>query len=104
LAKTPERRVAFQVFMQRFVDHAISSTINLPPWGSEWNNEDRVKPMGKMLMKYLKDLRGITFYPDGARSGQPLVPVSYQTALKHKDEIIYEQADVCDLRGGSCGS
>lgn len=104
LAKTPERRVAFQAWMQKFVDHAISSTINLPPWGSEWNNEDRVKPMGKMLMKYLKDLRGITFYPDGARSGQPLVPVSYQTALKHKDEIIYEQADVCDLRGGSCGS
>jgi len=104
LSKTPERRVAFQAFMQRYVDHAISSTINLPPWGSEWNNEDKVKPMGKMLMKYLPQLRGITFYPDGARSGQPLVPVSYQTALKHKDEIIYEQADVCDLRGGSCGS
>jgi ribonucleoside-diphosphate reductase alpha chain len=104
LSKTPERRVAFQAWVQQFVDHAISSTVNLAPWGSEWNNEDRVKPMGKMLMKYLKDLRGITFYPDGARSGQPLVPVSYQTALKHKDEIIYEQADICDIRGGSCGS
>ena len=99
-----ERRLAFQSYVQKYVDHGISSTINLPAWGSELNNEDKVKPIGKMLMKYLPQLRGVTFYPDGGRSGQPLVPVTYQTAMKHEGEIIYEQADICDIKGGSCGS
>lgn len=104
LAENVERRVAFQAFVQDYVDHAISSTINLPAWGSEFNNEDTVKPFGKMLMKYLPRLRGVTCYPDGARGGQPITPVTYQTALKHEDEIIYESTDICDLKGGSCGA
>ena len=100
-----ERRLAFQTYIQKFVDHGISSTINLPAWGSELNNEDKIKPIGKLLMKYLPYLRGITFYPDGGRSGQPLIPISYQTAMKHDGEIFYEQGDVCDLKGGgSCGA
>src|ERR1043166_6154257 len=72
LAENVERRVAFQVWLQGWVDHAISSTINLPAWGSEHNNEQRVRPFGEMLMKHLPKLRGITCYPDGARGGQPL--------------------------------
>ena len=105
LAGDIERRLAFQTYIQKFVDHGISSTINLPAWGSELNNEDKIKPIGKLLMKYLPYLRGITFYPDGGRSGQPLIPISYQTAMKHDGEIFYEQGDVCDLKGGgSCGA
>jgi ribonucleoside-diphosphate reductase alpha chain len=104
LSENVERRVAFQAFAQKYVDHAISSTINLPEWGSAFNNEDKVKPFGKMLMKYLPNLRGITCYPNGARSGQPLSPVTYATAMKHEGEVIYEQADVCDIKGGSCGA
>lgn len=105
LSENVERRLSFQAFVQKYVDHAISSTINIPAWGSEQNNEDKVKPFGKMLMRYIRGLRGITCYPDGARGGQPLTPVSYQTAMKHEGEIIYEQADVCALNGsGSCGA
>ncbi len=104
LAENVERRVAFQAWVQKYVDHSISSTINLPSWGTELNNEDRVRPFGNMLMKYLPDLRGITCYPDGARGGQPLTPVKYTTAAKHVGEIFYEQADVCEIsKGGSCG-
>lgn len=104
LAEDVERRVAFQAWVQQFVDHSISSTINLPAWGSALNNEDRVRPFGNMLMKYLPKLRGVTCYPDGARGGQPLSPVRYSTASKHVGEIFYEQADVCDItKGGSCG-
>jgi ribonucleoside-diphosphate reductase alpha chain len=100
-----ERRIAFQAHLQKYVDHAISSTLNLPPWGSELNNDTKVQAFGDMLMKYLPDLRGITTYPDGARGGQPLNPVKYSTAVKHVGEIFVEQADVCDItRGGSCGS
>ena len=113
LAEDVERRVAFQAHVQQYVDHGISSTVNLPAWGTEFNNEDTVRPFGNMLMKYLPRLRGITVYPDGARNGQPLNPVRYQTAVKHigqiltegGDEAVLEQADVCDItKGGSCGS
>jgi ribonucleoside-diphosphate reductase alpha chain len=105
LAETPEKRIAFQAWMQKFVDHGISSTLNLPAWGSPQNNEDKIEEFGTMLLKYLPDLRGITCYPDGARSGQPLTTVSYKTALKHEGQIFYEQGDVCDwTKGGTCGS
>lgn len=105
LAADVERRVSFQAWLQQYVDHSISSTVNLPAWGSELNNESRVQNFGKMLVKYLPKLRGITCYPDGARGGQPLSPVSYKTAIKHEGEVFIEATDICDLtRGGSCGA
>lgn len=104
LAENVERRVAFQAWVQQYVDHAISSTINLPAWGSEANNEGKVIEFGNMLMKYLPRLRGVTCYPDGARGGQPLTPVKYSTAIKHVGEVFVEGTDVCDItKGGSCG-
>jgi ribonucleoside-diphosphate reductase alpha chain len=105
LAEEPERRVSFQVWFQQFVDHGISSTINLPRWGSDGNNEDKIQPFGNMLINYLPQMRGITCYPDGARGGQPLTAVKYTTAMKHAGEIFVESADICDItRAGSCGS
>lgn len=104
LAEDVERRVAFQAWLQKYVDHSISSTINLPEWGSELNNSNTVVKFGKMLIKYLPELRGITCYPDGARGGQPLTPVKYATAIKHTGEVFYESTDVCDIvKAGSCG-
>jgi ribonucleoside-diphosphate reductase alpha chain len=105
LADNIERRVAFQAYMQEFVDHGISSTVNLPAWGSELNNTSTMQDFGKMLINYLPKLRGITCYPDGARGGQPLTPVKYNTAIKHTGEIFLEAADICDItKGGSCSS
>jgi ribonucleoside-diphosphate reductase alpha chain len=105
LANDLKRRVAFQAFVQEYVDHGISSTINMPVWGSEQNNESKVAEFGNMLMKHLPKLRGITVYPDGARSGQPLSAVSYKEASEHLGEVFVEQADLCELnRGGSCGA
>ena len=100
-----ERRISFQAHVQKYVDHGISSTINLPAWGSEFNNKGTVKNFGDILMKYLKDLRGITCYPEGARSGQPLTPVSYSEAIENEGVTFDEVYDVCELtKGGSCGS
>jgi ribonucleotide reductase alpha subunit len=100
-----ERRLAFQAWIQQYVDHGISSTINLPAWGSEVNNAGRMQEFGHRLMKHLPKLRGITCYPDGARGGQPITAVSYRAAAKHVGEIFVESTDVCDLtRGGSCGA
>jgi ribonucleoside-diphosphate reductase alpha chain len=105
LAEDVERRIAFQTWVQQYVDHSISSTVNLPMWGSALNNEDTVQSFGKILIKYLPRLRGITFYPDGARSGQPLNSVNLSEALKHEGEIFEESGDICDITGrGSCGA
>lgn len=106
LSDDVERRIAFQAFVQQYVDHSISSTINLPAWGSEANNEDKVVEFGNILMKYLPKLRGVTCYPDGARGGQPIVPVKYSTAIKHLGEVLTESTDICELTkaGGSCGT
>jgi ribonucleoside-diphosphate reductase alpha chain len=105
LADDVEKRVLFQAWVQKYVDHSISSTINLPAWGGEMNNDSKVQGFGVMLLKYLPNIRGITCYPDGARGGQPLTPVKYSTASKHVGEIFLEQADVCDIsKGGSCGA
>ena len=59
-----ERRFAMQHFWQRYTDHGISSTVNLP---RVVRDEDEQHEFGDILMRYLPELRGITCYPDGAR-------------------------------------
>jgi hypothetical protein len=85
LAEDVERRISFQAWIQQYVDHGISSTINLPPWGSKSNNPNTVTQFGKTLLKYLPNVRGITAYPDGARGGQPITRVDYHEAIRLLD-------------------
>jgi ribonucleoside-diphosphate reductase alpha chain len=107
LAAEPERRLKLQADVQDFVDMAISSTINLPNWGSELNNEDTVESFALSLSKYAPRLRGFTCYPDGARGGQPLNPCDYNTAVANLGQEFAEATyhDICDIsgKGGSCG-
>ena len=102
LAEDVERRVKFQYELQKFVDHAISSTINLPQYGSELNNADHVEPFSKMLRKYGHGLRGLTFYPSGSRGGQPINAVPYEEAAS-KRGIIYEDNSEEQCLTGVCG-
>jgi ribonucleoside-diphosphate reductase alpha chain len=108
LAMDYERRIAFQADVQDYVDMSISSTINLPAWGSKYNNPDLVVPFAKILSKYASRLRGFTCYPDGSRGGQPLTSVPYSEAVERLGEEFEEHLeanDVCDItgHGGSCG-
>jgi ribonucleoside-diphosphate reductase alpha chain len=105
LAADPERRIAFQADIQDYVDQAISSTINLPAWGSPLNNPDTVEGFANVLAHYAPRLRGFTCYPDGARGGQPLTPVPYAEAVGRTGETFREEyTDVCELTGGgTCG-
>jgi ribonucleoside-diphosphate reductase alpha chain len=103
-----EQRIKFQADVQDYVDMAISSTINLPEWGSKTNNEDTVDKFSETLAKYAHRLRGFTCYPDGSRGGQPLTPVSYKEAVEKLGEVFEEAVqthDICDItgHGGSCG-
>lgn len=96
----PERRIKFQYDTQAYVDMAISSTLNLPAWGSDGNNEDTVIPFAKTLAKYAHGLRGFTCYPDGSRGGQPITTIPYQEAMKNQG-VIFEENSSC--RDGVCG-
>lgn len=100
LARDPERRIAFQADVQDYVDMAISSTINLPEWGSKYNGPHTVKEFARILAKYAPRLRGFTCYPDGSRGGQPLTAVSYEEA-KANVGVVFEENDSC--KGGICG-
>lgn len=104
LASDYERRIKFQADVQDYVDMSISSTINLPAWGSKLNNPDTVVPFAAVLAKYASRLRGFTVYPDGARGGQPLTSVPYNEAVNQLG-VEYEENDICDIsgHGGSCG-
>jgi len=99
-----ESRIRFQAVIQEYVDQAISSTINLPEWGSEFNNEDMVDDFAKTLAHYAPRLRGFTCYPDGARGGQPLTEVPYAEA-KGQLGVEFAANDICTIsgKGGSCG-
>ncbi len=104
LSNNYEKRIKFQADIQDYVDMSISSTINLPSWGSKGNSEANVSRFADVLATYAPRLRGFTCYPDGSRGGQPLTAVSYEEAMRHKD-VIYEEVDICELtgHGGSCG-
>ena len=104
MAMNPEKRIKFQADVQDYVDMSISSTINMPAWGSEYNNESLVGSFANTLSKYASRLRGFTCYPDGSRGGQPITPVPYAEAIQHKG-VTYDEVDICDItgKGGSCG-
>jgi ribonucleoside-diphosphate reductase alpha chain len=99
-----ERRIKFQADIQDYVDMSISSTINLPSWGSKGNTEQDVTRFAGTLAKYAPRLRGFTCYPDGSRGGQPITECDYETAVNNKGTV-FEEHDVCDItgHGGSCG-
>jgi ribonucleoside-diphosphate reductase alpha chain len=108
LAEDYKRRMQFQADVQDYVDMSISSTINLPAWGSKLNNEDTVMDFTNTLASYAHRLRGFTVYPDSCRGGQPLTSVPYSEAVDKLGEEFeegLETHDICDItgHGGSCG-
>jgi ribonucleoside-diphosphate reductase alpha chain len=105
LANDYERRIKFQADIQDYVDMSISSTINLPPWGTTLNNDTRVDDFAHVLAKYAIRLRGFTCYPDGSRGGQPLTIVDYKEAISQEGQEFKEEFfDICDIsKGGTCG-
>jgi len=108
LASDYERRLNFQANVQEYVDMSISSTINLPAWGTENNNEDKVEDFAQTLARYAHRLRGFTCFPDGCRGGQPLTAVPYNEAMEKLGEEFEDNIqahDICDISGagGVCG-
>ena len=101
LSLDPGRRLAFQAWVQQYVDHGISSTLNLPSYESQmYTPED----FGEILMEHLPNVRGVTVYPDGARGGQPLTVVSYAEAVESEGIEYEELGNGMACVSGVCGS
>jgi ribonucleoside-diphosphate reductase alpha chain len=98
LSYVVERRIEFQAWVQQWVDHGISSTINLP---YPITHESEVEDFKHTLMAYLPKLRGVTCYPDGARSGQPLTVATLEVAIAQEGVVFEELEERCV--GGACG-
>ena len=104
LASDYRRRIEFQADIQDYVDMAISSTNNMPSWGSDLNNEDMVQDFAHTLAEFAPRLRGMTVYPDMARGGQPLNAVQYSEAMDGRGVVYEENGDAaCDGKAGVCG-
>jgi ribonucleoside-diphosphate reductase alpha chain len=101
LSHDPEQRIKFQYEVQKYVDMSISSTLNLPAWGSKDNNESRVQHFAEVIAKYAPGLRGLTCYPDSSRGGQPITECGYEEAMQHKGVVFEENEEAC--KGGFCG-
>lgn len=97
LAYDPERRFAMTAYLQQFVDHAISGTVNLP---APITDEAESRGFGKILMRHLPNVRGITVYPDGARAGQPRTSIPLEWAIENEGEVFTDDATCA---GGVCG-
>jgi len=98
LSLDPERRIRNQAFMQRYVDHAISSTINIH---EPITKLPKIADFGNTLMKYLPELRGMTVYPNGAQAAQPRTPVDLAWALEREGTMIATDDATCVT--GVCG-
>ena len=106
LSEDIERRVRFQADVQEYVDMGISSTLNLPPWGSEGNNHETVDESIQIFREYAPMLRGLTCYPNGSRGGQPLTVVSYDEAKGQTGKTFEEQLEfltTVSCPSGACG-
>ncbi len=101
---TPEQHMAVQACIQKYVDNAISKTINLP-------NDASHEVVSKMALKYAPYLKGMTVYRAGSKGMEPLEALSPtdENIAKAKELIAAEQAETemaveaCKI-GGECGA
>jgi ribonucleoside-diphosphate reductase alpha chain len=99
LAMNVEKRIKFQAELQEYVDHGISSTINLP---YPVTDQAEVRMYGETFMEYLPKLRGFTVYPDGARAGQPFEAATYYEASRSLG-VTFEESRDQQCASGICG-
>jgi len=72
----PEDHFEVQCAVQKYVDGAVSKTINLP-------NKTTSDELSKLLLEYIHDLKGVTVYRDGCRDGQIYNRLSEKEILEY---------------------
>lgn len=100
---SPAEHLAVQSTIQKFVDSALSKTINLP-------STTTAAEISDVALAYVPFLKGLTVYREGSKENAPL------TALEITQELIdtyvrNEQVQIqtsdgaaCSIAGGDCGN
>jgi|WetSurSiteA1Bulk_404760.scaffolds.fasta_scaffold00070_17 ribonucleoside-diphosphate reductase alpha chain len=90
----PTDHLEIQSIVQKYVDGAVSKTINLP---KDFSSID----LDKILLEYIKDLKGVTVYVDGSKEGQVLNKMTEEEAMfvvqnsKQSDQLRDESEMTC---------
>lgn len=101
---TPEQHMAVQAVVQKYIDNAISKTINLP-------NDASPDEVARIALKFAPYLKGMTIYRAGSKGMEPLqaIPLTPENIEMAKKLIAQEQTkaemavEACKI-GGECGS
>jgi ribonucleoside-diphosphate reductase alpha chain len=102
---TPEEHMKVQATIQRYIDSAVSKTINLP-------NTAKAEDFSGQALKYAPYLKGLTVYRAGSKGMEPLeaIPLTeenIETYAKPLMQVVATEevatAEVCKI-GGECGA
>jgi ribonucleoside-diphosphate reductase alpha chain len=92
----PEDHLETQAAIQKWVDGAVSKTINCP-------KGFKAEQLSKLLLEYIRDLKGVTIYVDGTREGQILNPLTKKETERYiKEEKIVTDQEAQSCANGSC--
>jgi len=78
----PEDHFETQVAVQKYLDGAVSKTINCPKGFKK-------EQLSDLLLEYIRDLKGVTLYVDGSREGQILNPLNEEETRKHLETLFF---------------
>lgn len=102
---TPEEHMKVQATIQRYIDSAVSKTINLP-------NSAKAEDFSEQALKYAPYLKGLTVYRAGSKGMEPLeaIPLTEENIEKFAKPLLQTvmveevaTAEVCKI-GGECGA
>lgn len=102
---TPEEHLKVQATIQRYIDNAISKTINLPET-ADW------KDISNTALQYAPYLKGLTVYRAGSKGMEPLqaIPLTPENVEKYAKPVASTAAaaimsgESCRIGDNSCGS
>ena len=90
---TPQQHLDTQIAVQKYVDGAVSKTINVP-------NSFKKEDLSELLLESMDDLKGVTVYRDGSRKGQIIKPIKDLSKIqKESDHVADEESVACSIDG-----